>query len=289
MMATDIINERSFERVDDDPEGRYARVLDPASYASAEQGATFQSLRVGSSARVPLDVAGGAEQRTQGVVRLQRVQYARSWRVVLGEPQIEGEQSTAVQGGSVPNVAWNVNPALGLIEWGVQGASFQAEVDWGRGCSFVLSADYINVTVQALNLVGTPSTPNPAVAIFPASIAACDSASAPTRPPTRTVFSGVIVPAASVQIKIPAFAKSVRLVRVLSATPNENAEVTFFADAAAAQVVGFAAIGGGSLGSWQESTWQPTLPPQAILMNIRNGPGTVNNASWMAIFELEIN
>lgn len=286
--ATDIIERRSFNRVDDDPEGRYARVLDDTSFARAEQGPTVQSLRIGSSARVPLDVAGGPEQRTQGVVNLGRVPYVRSWRVTLGEPRIENEGVVAFQGGDVADVAYNVNPVLGLLEWGVQGASFNAEIDWGRGCSFVVSADYINVQVQCLNLVGTPSTPNPAVAIFPATIAPAEAGSPPTVV-TRTIYSGVIAAGASAQIKIPPFAKRVKFQRVASGTPPENAEMTVFANAALTQVVAFDQMTAGGLTNGQQIYGiHQNLPPQGIVLQIRNGPGAVNPASWMAIFELEI-
>ena len=248
---------------------------------------SLDSMRVGSSARVPLDTAGGPEGRTQGVVRLDRVAYPRSWRVTLGEPRIEGEQETPVVGGSVPNVAWNVNPALALVSWGVQGAEFRAEIDWGRGCGFVVSADYVNVQVQALNLVGTPVTPNPAVAIFPASIAPAEAGSAPTSPPTRTIFSGNINAGALAFIKIPPFAKRVKHQRVVALTPPEASEIQFFADAAMTQTVGFDQLTNGGIGNGQQIYGMPyAIPPQAIIMRYRNIGAA--NSSWMSIFELEI-
>jgi hypothetical protein len=270
-----------------------ARVEEPdLRYVTVDRGQPeneiVSRMRVGSSARVPLDTAGGAESRTQGVVRLDRVEYARSWRVTLGEPTIEGEQVTAMQGGNVPNIAWNVNPALALIEWGIQGATFNAEVDWGRGCSLVLSAEYINVVVQALNLVGTPLTPNPAVAIFPCAITGCESLSAPTSAPTRSVYSGVIAPAGVANIKVPAFAKRVRIVRILQANPAEAFQLAFYADAAKAQRVWL--DNGITIGNFTTNlndTGGPNvIPPQAIVMEIAN-LGAVNQ-SYMVIFELEL-
>lgn len=290
MMATDIIHERSFERVDDDPDGRYARVLDDTSYARAEQGPLGQSLRIGSSARVPLDVAGGPEQRTQGVVNLGRVPYVRSWRVTLGEPRIENEGIFAAQGGDIDDVAYNVNPVLALLEWGVQGATFTAEVDWGRGNSFVLSADYINVKVQCLNLVGTPSTPNPAVAIFPATIAPSESGSPPAYAPMRTIYSGVIAPAGLANVKVPAFARTIRLIRVATANPAEAFQFAFYANTAKTQRVWL--DNSITSGNWTTNLSDlgggphAAIPAQAILMEIASLG--VANMSFMCQFGLDL-
>jgi len=249
-----------------------------------------ERMRVGSSARIFLDPNGQtAESRTQGVVRLDGSPFARSWRVTLGEPQIYQEGVVAAQGGNVPDVAWNVNPALGIIEWGVQGADFRAEVDWGRGCSFVLSADHINVVVQALNLTANPVSPNPAFAIFSAAITGCESLSAPTNPPTRTVYSGILnAPDSTASIKIPAFAKRVKLQHVQVAGPPNTAEIAFWANGARTQLVGMDQFTGSGNRNIPDYAHPIALPPQAVILDIRNGPAAAVAASWMAIFELDL-
>lgn len=254
----------------------------------------LSKMRVGSSATVRLDTAAGASSREQGVVRLDGtdVEEARSWRVTLGEPRFQGlpnPATVAVVGGDVPNVAWNVNPAFAKVSWGVQGADFVAEVDWAHGCSFCLSAEYINVSVVALNLVGNPLTPNPGVAIFPAQIAGVESLSPPSRPPTRTIYSGVIAAGAVARVKVPPFARRVRLQRAIASTPPEIVELIWWADAAFTQVVGFDQLGNGGLSNAQPIYALPIdVPPQAMVLQIRNGPATVNNQSWMLQYELDI-
>ena len=89
----------------DDPDGEYVDVdVEPPSGLGHHAG----------FATIPLDVVLGAAARNGSAVRLQNGRPG-SWRVTLGTPTFQNLPVPQIVNG-VPNIGWNVNPALAIVE-----------------------------------------------------------------------------------------------------------------------------------------------------------------------------
>lgn len=255
-------------------------------------------MRIGSSARIPLATVGltTAEQRTQGVVRLDDAQ-SESWRVTLGTPQVVGVGSVPTVGATsptvIPNVSWGAgaNPARAIVEWGVDGASYTAVMDWRKGTTFVLHASSINIAAQSLQTIEPGNPASTGFVIFPASIAPSYSLTPQSVAPSFTVRAGSVLAGNSIDTLVPNFARTLRIYRAEGATPPEVFELTFFADPAATQVVYFDQFGAGAgrnLPDYAMSPFTVPVPPSAQYLRFRNGPATVNNQTLMFEYQLDL-
>jgi hypothetical protein len=105
---------------------------------------------------------------------------------------------------------------VAMVEWGVGGANFSAEVDWSMGCRFNLGASFVRIglRIPAVSLLGAPVN-----TIFSAALSyGADRAARPPRltvnplsapPAPQTLLAG----ATSSLLVIPSFAESFTVVQ----------------------------------------------------------------------------
>jgi len=178
---------------------------------------------------------------------------AQSWVVTLGV--IEGQlpyDLLDVQGGAPGQRC--------LLRWGLDAASFFAELDW-RPCSFVVHGAFVEVSASSPITAFDPQF-RYAASITPAEL----NAVAGTLPgiPTRTIDAS-ISPGGTTSIVVPQRARAVRFYnRFLATVPNINFQQrTTVGGAIVASVERISTIGGigtgGTAGALPMSEWVPLL------------------------------
>jgi len=223
----------------------------------------------------------------------------RSWRVTLGAPVFSNFGALLVPAGFIANaevlplVTWQ-GTAPGSqgptaeITWGTDKATFRANVDWASGCSFVITASFVQVRNDPLNIGGSLG----GVITFPAQIGPAESLSPPSAPPTLTKRFGTLGPAAIGSVGIPAYARRFWIRRETAPTPAENCEVSI-TNAFATEFYMFDQVGPGGIPTNATMVFsQPVQIPGAAGPNARltyrNGPGAVGIVQPVAVFELDL-
>lgn len=134
------------------------------------------------------------------------IQSLVTWAAVDKQPRVVGVtlgielSPTDVTGGAIQ--------ATGIVDWGVLGAKFQAEIDIVNGTTFAVFADYINIQIRNDSGVGAVDGFRVRAAIGLGS----DLSRSDGVPPTRTVLTANLAAGATI-ITIPRFAKAVDFIR----------------------------------------------------------------------------
>lgn len=221
----------------------------------------------------------------------------RSWRVTLGAPVFSNFGALLVPGGFIANaellplVVWQ-GTAPGPqgpsaeITWGTDKATFRANVDWASGCSFVITASFVQVRNDPLNIGGTLG----GTVTFPAQIGPAESLSPPSAPPTLTKRFGTLGPGAIGSVGIPPYARRFWIERESSPTPAETFELTI-TNANASEFYRFEQQGAGSTRLNGDYAFPWMIPGAAgpnARLTYRNGPGAAGIVQPIAVFELDL-
>jgi len=156
--------------------------------------------------QLPLLIGGPAglpEQNLNAIMETPRTESedAESLVVTLGYT-IQGDESV----NQVP-----VN-ATAVIAWGVGGATYEAEIDWGMGTTFVIQASYLKISVFVQKAI----TASPATVFFAASVSYGNPNSSRLASPARRTL---LIPSlaasggTSALTQIPNFANSFNIVQ----------------------------------------------------------------------------
>lgn len=254
----------------------------------------YNARKTQDSGSVTYTVALGGDTNFRQTVARVETEEIRTWRVTIGAP-ILSNFALVVPGGfganaallpdiNVQGAAPNPQGPTAHVTWANGGMQLQADLDWGRGCSFVVTGSQVEVAVNPLSIGGTVG----GVIIFPAQIGPSDSLSPPAMPPTLTKRFGLLGAGVIGSVGIPDYARRVKLMRETSPTPAETCEITF-QNGSGGQQYGFEQMTGGALvQNGHQWVRELDIPTTAIRMNYRNGPGAVGLVQPIAIFYLDL-
>lgn len=221
------------------------------SYRSDEIADVLQRMApvigVSDIIRLPSAQAGQAA----GVLRLQVPDAcARTWRIVLGPPQVRGATIVPFTGAwppglaQVPNVDWGRNSTIARVRWGYGSVQQACDVDWRSGGCFTLHASNIEIDVLLPDGVASLTPGAVADVRFRASATPCDAAP-PYQfgyGPTISQDTGNIVGPATSYYAVPRFARTLRF-GIYSGSLSNAWQFLFYPTTAVANLVGNYAYG----------------------------------------------
>jgi len=213
-----------------------------------------------------ISLPSAMNEQARGVLRLQVPDFAaRTWRIVLGPPQVTGATIVPLNGTwppsmrDQPNVDWGRNSTIARVRWGFGSVQQSVDIDWRSGCTFAVHASNVEVDVLMPNGVASLTPGAQASVRFRASAVPADAV--PGLPsgygPTISQDTGSIVGPAIAYFQVPRFARTLRFNPYIGAISNSWA-FSFYPTTAVANLIGYYAHGNASGRIW--SAWDVNSP-----------------------------
>lgn len=173
------------------------------------------------------------------------------------------------------NVNWCKPYGVGIIQFGTKSSLLTAEVDIGLGCQLTVPASMVTLQIRSVPRTIAALAVDPFPMIFSGMLSF--NPILRTQPVTRTVFSDDPL-ALATSFRIPAFAKSLRVVKRDAAQLARQAIITFFDD-------DFGPCGYFVIAAATQQADSFMVPPNATSFTITDAIAV--NIGCAAIFELE--
>jgi len=221
-----------------------------------------------------------ANPQTQGLIQISvPIECAKTWVVSLSTPSF---LQIAAGGGSIQNTITQ-GRSFAQVRWGMGGANHVAEIDWSRGRSFLLNGSFVQVDAVAA-FAGAQSL-GLAPLVLSASVTPFEGAGFPNvAPPQRSVYVGVIQPAATSPIfRIPAYAVSVQV--IFNGANDDTFSVLFQREQGVVQSNSWKYSGSSERVRPNRSEWA-IIPGDAATFQIENTKAVLTEV--VAVFQLAL-